>query len=278
MASIATARLVCLPWPGLLSGYHDRSAYQNLLNYQLMTSEYALSTLDELNPWDQQPNESSKDYYPFCAYRNLGPKRTYAAVARDIGLSPAVIRKLATQYSWNDRTTAWDFYQDRIFQAELAERTRVMAKKRADTIDRALEAVNAPIEGMLARMKDDPEGTMDEIGAQNIAKLLNQVQQSARLLPTLINTELTIMGQPTQITEHTETQNVNYNDTQRLSDTLDALKESGVLDAFLTTGASGEIIDAEVVEVDDDGPDPEANGFHDRSPKRDPVRGSGGGS
>jgi hypothetical protein len=127
-----------------------------------------------------------------------------------------------------------------------------------------MEAINAPIEGLLARMESDPETVIGELGAQNIAKLLGQVQKSAALLPTLMSSERLTVGSPTEISQHTETRNVNFTDSQRIGETLDALREAGVLDAFLSTGEIGEITDAEVVEVDDGGPDAEAIGVHDR--------------
>jgi len=228
-----------------------------------MISEYALTAVDEPEPWDRQADESAIQYHSFVTYRNLGAKRSYSATARNLGLTPAAITKRAHEYDWQSRAEAWDFYMDRIFQAELVERQRLLAKSQFEMAEKALFALNAPVDALLAKMEADPEGTMTEFGAKDIARLLKMAQDSIRLMPATFTAQRLALGQPTDITEKTETRNINYNDTQRIGEVLDVLHEAGVLDAFIDPGSSGPIIDAEVVEVDDGGPDTEADSVPD---------------
>lgn len=228
-----------------------------------MISDYALKAVDDPELWDRQPDESAIEFHSFTVYRNLGVKRTYSATARTLGVDSSNLSKRANQYNWPKRAEAWDYYMDRIFQAELVERQRLLAKTQFEMAEKSLLALNAPVEALLTKMEVDPEGTMAEFGAKDIAKLLKMSQDSIRLIPTVFAAQRLSLGQPTDITEKTETRNINYSDPQRIGEVLDVLHEAGVLDAFIDSGETGPIIDAEVVEVDDDRPDIEADSIPD---------------
>ena len=230
-----------------------------------MISEYALSAVDEPEPWDRQPKESATDYHSFVVYRNMGAKRSYSATARTIGVTPGNMGKRAHKFDWRSRAEAWDYYMDRIFQAELVERQRLLARTQFEMAEKALVALNAPVEALLTKMETDPEATMAEFGAKDIARLLKMSQDSIRLMPATFSAQRLALGQPTDITERTENRNINYSDPQRIGEVLDVLHEAGVLDAFVNKGEAGPIIDAEVVEVDDDRSDTEADSLPDSS-------------
>lgn len=224
-------------------------------------SDFDLVSVDDPNPWDQQPREPSDAFHAFTVYRNLGPKRTYSAVSKQLGVSSATTSLWATDYSWRDRTTAWDFYQDRIFQAEIAEYTRQMAKRHMESANDALIALQAPVRALLDKFTADPEALIEEFGTKDLMKLMRLAQDSIKIMPALMNAERLASGQPTQISEHTETQNINYNDSQRIGEVLDVLRDAGVLAAFTSEGSAGEIIDAETIEVDDGGSELETDGL-----------------
>lgn len=228
-----------------------------------MTSEFALVAVDEPEPWDKQIKEGSTAYYAFTVYRNLGPKRTYAAVARSIGVSPQTVSKYADQYDWQSRAEAWDFYMDRIFQAELAERQRHLAKHQFEMAQDALKALNAPIQALLTRMEADPAGVASEFGAKDLAKLMKIAQDSIRLMPNLMTSQRLALGQPGEISERRETHTVTTNDSERIGEILDVLHQVGALDAFTGEGEVGEIIEAEVVEMDDGGAVAQTDSVHD---------------
>jgi hypothetical protein len=44
-------------------------------------------------------------------YRDLGPSRTVAAVARAVGVSRAAVNLTAQRHSWTERATSWDDYR-----------------------------------------------------------------------------------------------------------------------------------------------------------------------
>jgi hypothetical protein len=222
-------------------------------------SEFEITQLDDPEPWDRQRGEPSDDFLAFTTFRNMGPKRTKAQVARELGLTPGTVSQIALENRWDNRVVAWDYYQERIFQAELAELQRQMAHEHIGMTEDALKALRAPIDSMLAKLDDDPDAFTDAFSPKDLLKLMKAVQDSAKLLPSIMNAQRLATNQPTSISEHTENQNIHYADAERLGEVVDVLASTGVLDAIVGAGTPREVIDAEAVEVDDGGSDAEAD-------------------
>jgi hypothetical protein len=224
-------------------------------------SEFEISALDDPEPWDRQLAETSEEFLAFVTYRNMGPKRTFAQTARELTLVPGHVNKMAADHSWSERVAAWDYYQERIFQAELSEYSRQMARRQLELTERTLRALRAPVDALIARMEAEPEQLMTEFSLTDLTKLMKMVQDSSKIIPSLMSAERLATNQPTNITEHNEFHNVNYGDAERIGEVLDVLRSTGVLAAILGEGATGEIVDAQVVEMDDGDSDAEADSF-----------------
>ena len=225
-------------------------------------SDFEITALDEPEPWDRQLQETSDQFLAFTTYRGFGPKRTFAQTARDMGLQPGSVSKMAADHRWKDRVVAWDFYQDRVFQAEIVEHTRRMARRHVEMAEESLTALRAPVAAMNKWIEDHPEDVATAFSANDAktaGRLLKMVQESSKIYPAIINAERLAVGQPTDVTEHTE--NINYGDAERIGEVLDVLQATGVLDAILGNREGGEVIDAEIVGVDDDRADDQADGL-----------------
>jgi hypothetical protein len=210
-----------------------------------------------LAPWDRQPGESSRNYEKFCLYRNMGPGRSVQALRNDgipIGAS------IPTRDQWDSRAVLWDDYEERVRRNEIIKETRAMARKQATQASDMAEALMAPVVALQARLEKDPEDTMTELAGMDIGKLLEKVQASARVLQPIMNAERLARGLPTEITEgrkeHVHT--IDYGDKERLEQILEALEESDLLSLVIGARASGEVVDAEVVEMGAGEPTPEA--------------------
>jgi hypothetical protein len=221
--------------------------------------EFEITELDDPEPWDRQLAETSEEYLAFVTYRNMGPKRSFAQTARELTLSPGHVNQMATNHAWTERVSAWDYYQERIFQAELAEYSRQMARRQLELTEKTLRALRAPIDALITRMETEPDQLMQEFSLTDLTKLMRMVQDSSKVIPNLISAQRLALNQPTNITQHTENQNINYGDAERIGEVLDVLRSTGVLASILGEGAIGEIIDAEVVEVDDGDSDAETD-------------------
>ena len=87
-------------------------------------------TESEHNPWDQLPEESSKAFHAFTAFRNMGWDRSVGKVVNQCRKSPSLIYRWSAAYRWSERAQEWDAFQDQLGQAQ-AVRTRLAMNKRA---------------------------------------------------------------------------------------------------------------------------------------------------
>lgn len=83
-------------------------------------------------PWAPQPGETSLGFQSFATYRDAGPKRTIASVARQLGRDAGTLRMLSAKYSWVDRALAFDAYLDKRSVEELARGRTQMRQEHAD--------------------------------------------------------------------------------------------------------------------------------------------------
>lgn len=60
-----------------------------------------------MNLWDRRPDETDPAFAAFKIYLECEP-RSSAKVAEKIHKSPALIRRWASKYDWQERARAWD--------------------------------------------------------------------------------------------------------------------------------------------------------------------------
>jgi len=73
--------------------------------------------------FEQQPRESSKAFAAFKTYLDLGPNRSHALVAEEMGVSNRMVHKWSAKYGWVERVAARD--------AHLAEVERLAIERMA---------------------------------------------------------------------------------------------------------------------------------------------------
>jgi hypothetical protein len=131
-----------------------------------------MSELSSL-PWEQQPRESARAFGAFCAYRDLGPRRSLRAAAEKFyqRSSEAVSRQFRTwssTFRWVERASAWDRHLDA--QARQAQETA-----RREMMERHVKEARALQTKALERLRTlRPE----ELGP---AELLRYFVEAARL-------------------------------------------------------------------------------------------------
>jgi hypothetical protein len=95
-------------------------------------------------PWEQQPGESSRAFGAFCAYRDLGPRRSLRAAAQAFyGRAAAALERQLDKWSrafgWVERAGAWDRHLDAEARRAQEQARRDMAERQAREA-RALQA------------------------------------------------------------------------------------------------------------------------------------------
>lgn len=87
-------------------------------------------------PWERQPEETTKAYEAFCIYRDMGRERSLSKVAEKLQKSYTLIGRWSRENGWVERAAKWDDEQDRIereiAQREQAKAIKDMRKKHAD--------------------------------------------------------------------------------------------------------------------------------------------------
>jgi hypothetical protein len=137
--------------------------------------------------WEQQPKESSRAYGAFCAYRDLGPRRSLRAAAEAFyGRSSAALEsqvdKWSRAFGWVERVGAWDRHLD-------AEARKAQEESRREMVERHIREARALQAKALERLRAlCPE----ELGP---ADLLRYIVEAAKL-------ERLALGEPDAVQRH----------------------------------------------------------------------------
>jgi hypothetical protein len=113
-------------------------------------------TAELLDPWSQQPPESSRAFVAFTIYRDLGECRSHAEVGRQSGKNKTLIHRWSSEHDWVARVRAWDRHQDRIAQQErehairsaVAQQIRLAQVMRTKVAQRLIGAPEQNIEAL----------------------------------------------------------------------------------------------------------------------------------
>jgi len=132
-------------------------------------------------PWERQPGESSKAFYAFTIYRDLGPKRSLRRAAEIYysGKSKVNLGQIeywSYKYHWVERVQAWDDYQDRLKREAHLKAVEEMADRHV-RLALALQAKAAE------RLKQLPA---EKIGPAQLVRMIRagvEIERKARGLP-----------------------------------------------------------------------------------------------
>jgi hypothetical protein len=167
----------------------------------------------ELDPWEQQPNETDEAYGAFFRYRSI-PRgdRTLRKVAEELGKSDALMSRWSNAWSWRVRVMAWDRAEDARRVEEHWEEIEKMSKRHAAQAQMMGNVLMAPATAILTLMRDRPNlfmeyfSTTDENGNtfidfDRMDRVVGMAMQAARILPQVMGMERLARGEPTEIVE-----------------------------------------------------------------------------
>jgi len=197
-------------------------------------------------PWDRLPDEAGDHWEFFRVYRELGPSRTYTAVAKATDRSPGGIARVAGRNDWPTRALAWDNETERLYQLARFEAIREMADAHAEQIGAAIESVMVTVEAFNMRLTEDPE-YLENLSTKQFANLN---LQSVNLLPKLQSAERLARNAPTEIIAGSVEVSHHFSmERDQLGEVFAVLEAAGALPRFGNGESSDEIIEAEVVDV-----------------------------
>ncbi len=82
-----------------------------------------------MEPWQRQHGESRQAFAAFSAYRGMGPTRSTAKVAQELGKSKSLMDRWSARWQWTKRADAWDDELDRQARQTEIEETRAMMRR-----------------------------------------------------------------------------------------------------------------------------------------------------
>lgn len=158
-------------------------------------TENEIIDLDEINgkPWDKHPDESSKNYNAFCAFRDLGRNRdklqaylNYTGKSREEwGKSQASSQfyAWAKKYKWNERAEAWDEKQEKKkreeMEEEMVEYSKTMMKNSQIVGDSVLKGLKSRLEGKDPEEIEDLIFSDDGLSLEGVSRTLATIKSVA---------------------------------------------------------------------------------------------------
>jgi len=234
----------------------------------LSRSDVDLAVVDSeyRQPWDQQDGESNIHYAQFVHYRDQGLGRTVAATHRHFNGKPkhapgsetkkrphgkltAISYATPKKYEWEQRASSFDMDQERQYQLARSEAIREMVVRHEVDIEEAIGALMIPIKALSTAMEEDEE-FIASLSRTDAKKLISLANQSARTIPSLMSAERLARDMPTEIVGGTiDHRHVVAVERDQIGEILEVLGRAGVLDDGDRSLGTGEIVDAEVVDV-----------------------------
>jgi hypothetical protein len=149
-------------------------------------------------PYVRQPGESEARFTMFVAYRDQPAdgrsRRSLRDVAKALGVSHTIVSRYSSEDNWPARVAAWDRERDATRRADLRCEIRVIARRQAETLCQAADALMAPIVAYAERVHELKERGTDPFADYSLSELGKEAREAARLVPQLIKVERLVHG------------------------------------------------------------------------------------
>ncbi len=203
-------------------------------------------------PWDQIDGEADINYSMFLHYRDQGMGRVIVDTARHFHKSDnrnSFVYRASVRNRWQERAGLWDEDQERQYQLARSQSIREMVDRHEAEIVEAIEALMTPIR-VVNKLIENDENFVDSLSKSDAKKLISMANQAARTIPSLMNAERLARGMPTEIVGGTiDHKHIVAVERDQIGEILEVLGRAGVLDDGDRSLGTGEIVDAEVVDV-----------------------------
>ena len=155
---------------------------------------------EERREWERSDRETAKAYEGFRVYRDLGPNRSLAMAAEEVGKSLRLFKKWSTTHGWVKRAESYDEYMEYKSRDVVERKLEELNKAHLDMARSARESVMVPLNALLKRIeKINEDGTYsaEEFRAISIDKLINIARPYVKLALDVIRLERLLYGLPT---------------------------------------------------------------------------------
>ena len=155
---------------------------------------------DDLDPWEQQPGESSQAFEGWAKYRDMVGRRSCYKVAVTLAKSGALVRRWSSVWGWIERARLYDTHLDRETRRENEQRIlqfRRRAAAQAAGKAQTLMMVDSGIAQRLQAIAATGGTLQDALAGIDIGELIALSTRGAQALPQLIRAEALALGDTT---------------------------------------------------------------------------------
>lgn len=130
-----------------------------------------VNTPDKPEPWERQPEETSRAFEAFTVYRDMGAERSINKTCQKLNKNRTTIADWSTKYNWVKRCEEWDKEQDRIARQEQLKAIKSMRNRHAGMA----KAMIVKAGRALQKIPDD------EIKASDISRMIEVASKLERI-------------------------------------------------------------------------------------------------
>lgn len=153
----------------------------------------AISKDAGIDVWLQQPGETQWEYTVWCAYRDAypGKKPSYGDVAKQLGTTVGVVRKIAQRWTFQARMQAWIVECDRITMEQRRAEILQMNAEHVSMAQRLRDKISVAIDSVVPEtLKPSEISTLMKIATDLERKArLDTVEQDEKFRGALVDTE-----------------------------------------------------------------------------------------
>lgn len=148
---------------------------------------------EDLQPWDQQPEESPEAFQAFQFYRDAGDDRTARMVADALGKNISLIGRWSSRHAWRSRIWALTLHEDRLRRQQLREQIEKMRVRQAKQAQ-ALQGFG--MQGLKAYSDAWQRELERTAGTSLEPEFPTEMIEAARIIESGMKMELIAMGEP----------------------------------------------------------------------------------
>lgn len=144
--------------------------------------------------WERQPKETPPAFEAFRLYLELGPARSTAKVARQLGKSKTLMDRWSSRDRWVARAAAWEAHQAEHADATWLDEIQQRTKRHAEIAALHGEALVLPARELMRRLQTDPK-LLERLDTDTLIRL---EATSARAYNRVVVTERLARGMSTE--------------------------------------------------------------------------------
>lgn len=157
-------------------------------------SDVPITTDGEPLPFEQRENESAEAFEAFAIYRDMGVKRSTAAVARECGKHKSLMDRWSSAHEWQKRVFAYDSWCAAQRREAVRQEHIERGRKQAEALDAAITVLAEPAMQVAERIRNGEMKVSDDVPAH---MLLSLVEKTSKVLPSLIQASRLVNGMST---------------------------------------------------------------------------------